>query len=245
MPREGEVYAEIPNSFYQLTHDFLVPSVRRWLVRKQQETRSGRAELLLEDKAATVADPGRFKPLVAGLAPIGDSLIDVLRDRSRDVARSESDRAIAANILTEYASGRPDILTDVLLEGRNPEQQAAVITKLEPLADHAIALLKSELAKRPEDLRTTWKDLPLKNEASPAPEIVTALEAAAGMVSERFALCQTLPLDDFPRIAEALRAVGYRPTSFRPYQVGDTVQVSALWTRDDRQGRTEQGLTEA
>jgi formylglycine-generating enzyme required for sulfatase activity len=35
--------------YYQLTHDYLVPSLRDWLTRKQRETKEGRAELLLED----------------------------------------------------------------------------------------------------------------------------------------------------------------------------------------------------
>ncbi len=35
--------------FYQLTHDYLVHSLRDWLTRKQRETRRGRAELLLAD----------------------------------------------------------------------------------------------------------------------------------------------------------------------------------------------------
>ena len=42
--KEGEKY-------YQLTHDYLVPSLRDWLTRKQKETRRGRAELLLADRA--------------------------------------------------------------------------------------------------------------------------------------------------------------------------------------------------
>jgi formylglycine-generating enzyme required for sulfatase activity len=37
---------------YQLTHDYLVPSLRAWLTRKQRETRRGRAELLLAERAA-------------------------------------------------------------------------------------------------------------------------------------------------------------------------------------------------
>jgi eukaryotic-like serine/threonine-protein kinase len=36
---------------YQLTHDYLVPSIRDWLARKQKETPRGRAELLLADRA--------------------------------------------------------------------------------------------------------------------------------------------------------------------------------------------------
>jgi serine/threonine protein kinase len=38
--------------YYQLTHDYLVPSLREWLTRKQKETRYGRAELRLAELAA-------------------------------------------------------------------------------------------------------------------------------------------------------------------------------------------------
>ncbi len=38
--------------YYQLTHDFLVHTLRGWLTRKQKETRHGRAELLLADRGA-------------------------------------------------------------------------------------------------------------------------------------------------------------------------------------------------
>ncbi len=38
--------------YYQLTHDYLVPSLREWLTRKQKETRRGRAELRLAERAA-------------------------------------------------------------------------------------------------------------------------------------------------------------------------------------------------
>jgi len=37
---------------YQLTHDYLVPSLRDWLTRKQRETRRGRAELRLAEQTA-------------------------------------------------------------------------------------------------------------------------------------------------------------------------------------------------
>jgi hypothetical protein len=60
-PREGNHHAErdayctaaepAPR-FYQLTHDYLVPSLRDWLTRKQRETRRGRAELRLAERAA-------------------------------------------------------------------------------------------------------------------------------------------------------------------------------------------------
>src|SRR5262249_32315713 len=41
-----------PARYYQLTHDYLVPAVQQWLVRKRQETLRGRAELRLAERAA-------------------------------------------------------------------------------------------------------------------------------------------------------------------------------------------------
>jgi serine/threonine protein kinase/formylglycine-generating enzyme required for sulfatase activity len=38
--------------YYQLTHDYLVPTLRTWLTRKQRETRRGRAELRLAELAS-------------------------------------------------------------------------------------------------------------------------------------------------------------------------------------------------
>ena len=42
-------------SRYQLTHDFLVPSIQAWLSRRQRETLRGRTELLLSERAGTWA----------------------------------------------------------------------------------------------------------------------------------------------------------------------------------------------
>ena len=40
------------SKYYQLTHDYLVPSLREWLTRKQKETPQGRAELRLAELSA-------------------------------------------------------------------------------------------------------------------------------------------------------------------------------------------------
>jgi serine/threonine protein kinase/formylglycine-generating enzyme required for sulfatase activity len=39
--------------YFHLTHDYLVPSLREWLTSKQKETRRGRAELLLAERASS------------------------------------------------------------------------------------------------------------------------------------------------------------------------------------------------
>src|SRR5262249_21064954 len=50
----GEIEPAQPDGqrYYQLTHDYLVHSLRDWLTRKQRATRRGRAELRLADRAA-------------------------------------------------------------------------------------------------------------------------------------------------------------------------------------------------
>jgi len=49
---DAKANIEASQKYYQLTHDYLVPSLREWLTRKQKETRQGRAELRLADLAA-------------------------------------------------------------------------------------------------------------------------------------------------------------------------------------------------
>lgn len=51
---QGDEADEVPGlePHYQLTHDYLVPSLRDWLTKKQRETRRGRAEIRLAERAA-------------------------------------------------------------------------------------------------------------------------------------------------------------------------------------------------
>jgi formylglycine-generating enzyme required for sulfatase activity len=49
---DGQETSSGGGRFYQLTHDYLVPSLEKWLTRKQGETRRGRAELRLAERAA-------------------------------------------------------------------------------------------------------------------------------------------------------------------------------------------------
>ena len=53
-PTYASSFISQPSSFrhYQLTHDYLVRPLREWLSRKQCETRKGRAELTLEERAS-------------------------------------------------------------------------------------------------------------------------------------------------------------------------------------------------
>ena len=49
---DGQTKTQVGEKFFLLTHDYLVPSIRQWLTRKQKETRRGRAELRLVDRSS-------------------------------------------------------------------------------------------------------------------------------------------------------------------------------------------------
>ena len=49
---DGQPTASPGGRYYQLTHDYLVHSLRDWLTRKQRETRRGRAELRLAERSS-------------------------------------------------------------------------------------------------------------------------------------------------------------------------------------------------
>jgi formylglycine-generating enzyme required for sulfatase activity len=51
-PTEPEGPDSPGGRYYQLTHDYLVPSLREWLTRKQRETRRGLAELRLAERSS-------------------------------------------------------------------------------------------------------------------------------------------------------------------------------------------------
>ena len=52
-PADDSQQSQQESRSYQLTHDYLVPSLRDWLNQKQRETKKGRAELKLAERAAT------------------------------------------------------------------------------------------------------------------------------------------------------------------------------------------------
>lgn len=76
-----------PQRMYQLTHDYLVPSLREWLARSKATTRQGRAELLLAERAAqwSTWTDDRFLPTLQEFL-----MISVwTRRRRRDSAQKE------------------------------------------------------------------------------------------------------------------------------------------------------------
>jgi formylglycine-generating enzyme required for sulfatase activity len=64
-PEGGGLQDPSEGRFYQLTHDYLVPSMRDWLTRKQKESARGRATLRLAERAALWNDKPENRHLPA------------------------------------------------------------------------------------------------------------------------------------------------------------------------------------
>jgi serine/threonine protein kinase/formylglycine-generating enzyme required for sulfatase activity len=153
-------------------------------------------------------------------------LASVFRDRTEE---RTGERTLATSILADYAADQPDVVADLLLDG-DEKQFAVLFPKLKDQGERGWLPLRAELNRK---LEPKWNASPLNPSwKEPAPALVREVEAAHGVLAERFAFCQTMPLADFLTVAEGLRQAGYRPSRFRPYAAGKALRVAAVWTRD-------------
>jgi formylglycine-generating enzyme required for sulfatase activity len=174
------------------------------------------------------------------LRPVRAKLRPQLSVIYRNKARRETERSLATDILADYAADDPSFLANLLMDA-DDKQFAVLFPKLHSHKEKGQAPLLSELDRK---LQPRWSDLPLNSAWKPVDgTLVQKIEAALGLVHERFAFCQTMPLAEFLTVAEQLRSSGYRPTRFRPYATANGVQVTAVWTRDGRDWRMKPGLS--
>jgi formylglycine-generating enzyme required for sulfatase activity len=182
---------------------------------------------------------GRWAEL---LRPVRRALTPPLLALCGDRSRLESERTLATQLLADYAADQPDVLAALFLDA-DARQYAVLWPKLRAHRERALALMSQELDRT---LTPDWKDAPLATDwATPAPALVRQLENAQGLLAERFALCQTLPLADFAALSEGLRRCGYRPIRCRPYRVAKALQVAVVWLRDGRDWQLTQDVSAA
>jgi serine/threonine protein kinase/formylglycine-generating enzyme required for sulfatase activity len=178
----------------------------------------------------------RVKPEFLGswkeaLRPVRAELLSPLGSVFRNHKLGELQQALATSALADYAADDVQLLADLIKDAR-AWQFAELFPVLARHGEKAISELEYELetASRPLSLDTPpdagWRDV--------GDDVRYAIEAAAGMVEERFILCQTIPYLQFCDVVEQLRGCGYRPLRIRPYLVGFSVLVAAVWTRDGR-----------
>ena len=168
------------------------------------------------------------------LRPVRGKLTAPLATIFRDKKRPGSERNLATNILTDYASDDPDLIANLLMDA-DFKAYASLFPIAQKQAAKTLPLFQAEIARK---LTFSWNDPPLDPSWTPPDATLSGkIEAAHGMVTDRFAFCQTMPLDEFLTTAEAIRPSGYRPIRFRSYAEGKTLRVAAVWTRDGRPWR--------
>ena len=181
-----------------------------------------------------------LRPWIEALRPVRGKLTAPLATIFRDRNCSESERAQATDILTDYASEDPDRLAELLMVS-DPKAYLSLFPVAEKRAEQILPVFQAELAKK---ATYSWNDPPLDPTwTQPDASLVSRIESAQGILYERFAFCQTMLLDKFLKTAEALSKSGYRPVRFRPYSDGGMVRVAAVWTRDGWNWRPASGLS--
>jgi formylglycine-generating enzyme required for sulfatase activity len=178
------------NHSYQLTHDYLVPSLREWLNQKQRETKKGRAELKLAERAATWGANRENKQLPTLVEWFQ---IRRLTDKSK-WSKPESQVMIKAN---RFHGTRIGLLTSaVALLIASAISAKSWIDQLETerAQDALVTLLQSaEINRLPDELKKVSKLRPGIDA-----KLEKAIEATAGDTEERLKLNLAL-LDSSPK----------------------------------------------
>ncbi|MGE3780576.1 MAG: tetratricopeptide repeat protein, partial [Pirellulaceae bacterium] len=185
-----------------------------------------------------------LKDWMSSLYPMRDKLLAPLTEIYRAANGGSPESVLAAHILVNYAADRPAVLAD-LISDATEAQFAIVFPALQRQGRQAIERLEAEIARTGEP---SWHDEPLPVGWGSIDAALNAeIEAAEGLLTDRFAFVQTMPAERFFVACEALQSKGYRPAKFRPYQwlpsppedgCGERetphLYVAAVWTRDGR-----------
>jgi serine/threonine protein kinase/formylglycine-generating enzyme required for sulfatase activity len=148
LPWVGEGGRGGEGKYYQLTHDYLVHSLRDWLGRKQKETRRGRAELRLAERAALWA----VKPENRNLPSWWEWLTIGLLTRRRDwTAPQRQMMQKATRLHAVRGAGLAAFFTAVLLAGLFILEQNK--------AAHAAALVAHLLDADPQSVPDIIKEM--------------------------------------------------------------------------------------
>jgi serine/threonine protein kinase/formylglycine-generating enzyme required for sulfatase activity/tetratricopeptide (TPR) repeat protein len=191
--------------------------------------------------ATVIKNPSYYSPLIEILRPIRKHLLTPLASIFGNAGRSESERNFASTLLADYAADDPSLLARLLMAA-DFKAYGTLFPVAQRQAERTVPVFQAEIRKKAEP---TWDVLPLDPSwIQPAPDLVSRIEAAQGLLADRFAFCQTMPIDEFVSTAEGLKTSGYRPVRCRPYADGPAVRVAAVWTRDRRRWRMASNLTD-
>jgi serine/threonine protein kinase len=196
--------------YFQLTHDYLVHSLRRWLTLKQQETRRGRAELLLHERASLwqTNPENRFLPSLAETARIR-----LLTDRQRWTATQRALIKKATWVHAAKIGVMLAVLAVLVVVGfrvREHQQRDKAQTLVGGLLTNLEIGKIQSLAAELDPLRE-WADPLLRSKlndqaAKPSERLRVALALPVDAEQQAFLLDQLcdVEIDDFPVVRDAI-----------------------------------------
>lgn len=163
------------------------------------------------------------------LKSVQGRLVDPLTEIFRDRSESESHRALAANVLAEYAARDAQRLVELLVEA-DADQFTVLLPRAVALSEQTVPLLQRIAAREPEPV---WSEAITDGSLpDPGPHESALIERSEGFLTSSFAFCQSLPQSEFDRLNERLTTCGFRPACFRPWVDDDEVKIAATWLRD-------------
>ncbi len=207
--------------YYQLTHDYLVHSLRDWLTRKQKETRRGRAELRLAERSSLWNSRPENRHLPSPLEWANIRLLTRRRDWSDPQRRMmmRAGRVHGLRTLGVVAS----LVTLVLLglDIRHRVVEANRETVARGLVDQVV---RANIAQVPSIVRSMggyrrWVDPALRHVVERSSERsserlhagLALLPVDDGQVEYLFQRLQDATADELPVLRDALRAAPDRP----------------------------------
>ncbi len=243
--RRGEQSADAERR-YQLTHDYLVPSLRDWLREKQKETRRGRAELRLAERAElwTAKPENRHLPSLAEFLNIrtltdGQNWTQSQRRMMRRASSFHALRTALAALLLAALTTAGLLVRSNIVERQNATRAEDLVSALQRAEIGRVPTIVGELAAY-----RTWAD----------PLLKAGFDAATAGSAERLNVSLALlPVDQsqvpylrdqllvvtpqqFPIVRDTLLACatgrGLSPFAQSAEQKGTVPLAPAWWTSD-------------
>jgi len=233
--------------YFQLTHDYLVHSLRDWLTRKQRETRKGRAELRLAERAAlwNAKPENRHLPTLwewLGIRTLTDRRrwTDPQRAMMQRASRFHRSRLTRAAVLVGllaaaglYTWNRVDRYQRELLAQKAREREATriegLVGRLVSAEPNQLPVIVKELDANPEVAATYLAPLLAAN-ATTVDEKRAQLHARLARVSRDRTLVEPL-LEEL--LASKVGYVGPIRRQLRPYAGELTEKLRAI-LRDEK-----------
>jgi len=174
-------------------------------------------------------------PLVVELASGFSNIAQYLSKPTQayfDAPQRDDVRLNAAIVLSKCVQPTDLELSD-LLSVATADQFELLLPVAISNPEPVVSTLQAELTKVALPI---W-DEPVTANKEPGTEIDEStrllIESYDGVSTATFLLCQRVPLDRFPELADQVKPWGYRPRCVRVYRLDDQRFISVIWTRDN------------